>query len=72
MMSMPNGGTAWEKEPQRKMRAVFLYTFCSGVSVGGTLNEIHEYRWKTIAFGLCVAALLAYHAWSRWKKVALP
>jgi hypothetical protein len=72
MMSMPNEGTAWAMEPQRKMRAVVLYTFCSGVSVGGAVSAIHEHRRKFIAYGLCVATLLAYHAWSRWKKIGMP
>jgi hypothetical protein len=72
MMSMQKGATAWEKEPQRKMRAVLLYTFMSGVCVGGAIGEIHEHRWKSIAFSLCIAALISYNAWSRWKKIAMP
>jgi hypothetical protein len=72
MMSMPKGATVWEKEPQRKMGAVLLYTFMSGVFVGGAISAIHEHRWKSIAFSLCVAALSAYNAWSRWKKIAMP
>jgi hypothetical protein len=69
MMPMPKSATAWEMEPQRKPRSVMVWVFMSGVMIGGDIAIIHEHRWKSIAFGLIVAALCAYNAWDRWRKI---
>lgn len=69
MMPIPKGATAWEMEPQRKMRAVFFNTFGSGVMVGVAMGAAHEHRWGLFAWLLATAALSAYSAWARWRKI---
>jgi hypothetical protein len=69
MMPMPKGATAWEKVPQRQTRWVFLNVFGSGLMVGIALDNIHTHRWFWLAWDLAVAALSAYNAWDKWRKI---
>jgi hypothetical protein len=69
MMPMPKGVTAWETEPQRKMRGVILPVFWSGVMVGFAGATIPAHRWWLYAWFLATAALFAHIAWDSWRKI---
>ena len=67
MMPMPKGATAWEREPQRKMRPVLFWTFSSGVIVGLAMGAAHEHRWGLFTWLLATAVIGAYNAWNQWR-----
>jgi hypothetical protein len=84
-MPMPKGTTAWEKEPQRKMRSFVIRVFASGLALGMGIGEIRfdhfhivwtemqvpANRWWGVGICVLAAVLGAWGAWDYyWKKIA--